>query len=337
MEQALQAQQVIVAGGIARRDGVARGERGDGGEIGLQPLVDEGVALLGGLERPVGGALVLREIIADEAAREDLHLLVCVGVEQLVNLVLLLCLGDGSLARRGLLVGDEGDLAVDHVLRLPLLKSALGGGVGFLRRLECLFCVRNGVLVVEVILRVVRLRLGEGGLCLFNLTVFLGKVAVAGADERLLIGDLELAQRLARRLHLAAVAGFECEEHVADADVLSGLDEHGVDLAGLVQNHLVILLGADGAGAADLGDDGAAGDDLRRRFRKGAVHDRVGKEGQHQHDSQKNDGCVLDPASFFHFLFHSFFTPLCFLNVQFPRRDIPHRGGRSAATGTYRP
>ena len=81
-------------------------------------------------------------------------------------------------------------------------------------------------------------------------------------DFRLVV-DLELAELLLGGGELLALHVLQHEQQRPLLHLLPGLHAYGADLTGLLEVHLVALVGRQGAAAADLGVDGAGGDQLR--------------------------------------------------------------------------
>ena len=126
-------------------------------------------------------------------------------------------------------------------------------------------------------------------------------VGIAAAQGGALIAQLQLLQLLLGLFQLRLVTAAEDEEHIADFHRLTGLDHDRADLPGLLGLHHIVAVGSDGACAPDLGVDGAVRHILGGYLGQIAVHDGVGKEGQHQKGRKENDGGVLDPFPVFHF------------------------------------
>ena len=134
-------------------------------------------------------------------------------------------------------------------------------------------------------------------------------LAVVQIQQEALIVALGLLQFLLRLLQLFAVAALQREEHVAGADVLPELDIDRGNLAGLVDDDVIVLAGGDRSADAHLGVDGVRLHIARRDLGKRPVQDGVGKEREHQHHREENDRGVFDPLSFFRFLFVHFDYP----------------------------
>ena len=160
---------------------------------------------------------------------------------------------------------------------------------------------------------------------------------VARLDEALVVVLLERLEVRLRLLELVRVLRFEHEHRIAHVDLLAGLDQDAGDLAGLLDGDVIDFAGLDGAAAADAGVDGAGGGLLRRDLGQGGIHDRLGEEGQHQQDRQKNDGRGLDPFAFSYTVFHVSFLILSqSQNVRCLPPDTPRRAETAADRGSYR-
>ena len=237
-------------------------------------------------------------------------------------------LRDRCLCIRILFFGlDLRDLIVDCGLRrLKFLQLRFGRGLlgGELRS------VHRAVLPVD------GQRLVVGVARLLHVVILLcGRVA--RLDEALVVVLLERLEIRLRLLELVRVLRFEHEHRVAHVDLLAGLDQDAGDLAGLLDGDVIDLAGLDGAAAADAGVDGAGGGLLRRDLGQGGIHDRLGKEGQHQQDRQKNDGRGLDPFAFSYTVFHVSFLILSqSQNVRCLPPDTPRRAETAADRGSYR-
>ena len=211
-------------------------------------------------------------------------------------------------------------------LRLEVFQPGVGGG--FLA--GQLAGVHGAVLPVDGQRFVIRV------LGLLHVVVFLCG-AVAGVDQALVIALLEGIEIRFRLLQLVRILRLEHKECIADVDGLAGLDQNARDLAGLLDRDVIDLAGFDGTLAADAGVDGAGGGLLGGDLGQGGVHDRLGEEGQHQQDRQKNDGRGLDPFAFSYTVFHVSFLILSqSQNVRCLPPDTPRRAETAADRGSYR-
>ena len=219
-------------------------------------------------------------------------------------------------------------------------QLVVDGGFGGLQLLELGVCgsllrcklrrADAAVLVIDRQRLVIRL------FCLLQIVVFLRR-RVSGFDQTLVVVLLERLEVRLRLLELVRVLRFEHEHRIPHVDLLAGLDQDAGDLAGLLDGDVIDLAGLDGAAAADAGVDGAGGGLLRRDLGQGGVHDRLGKEGQHQQDRQKNDGRGLDPFAFSYTVFHVSFLILSqSQNVRCLPPDTPRRAETAADRGSYR-
>ena len=100
-------------------------------------------------------------------------------------------------------------------------------------------------------------------------------VVLGVAEDLLLVLDLLLAQGLLGLLEFLALHIPQHEQQIPLLHLVSHLHAYAPDLPGLVQGHLVALIGGHRAAAADLGVDGAGCDQLRGHLGQGAVHDRL--------------------------------------------------------------
>ena len=219
------------------------------------------------------------------------------------------------------------ELVVDRgFCGLELLELGVCGSL-----LRCKLCRADAaVLVIDCQRLVIRL------FCLPQIVVFLRR-RVARFDQTLIIILLQRFQISLGLLQFIRVLRFEHEHRVAHVDLLAGLDQDAGDLAGLLDGDVIDLAGLDGAAAADAGVDGAGGGLLRRDLGQGGIHDRLGEEGQHQQDRQKNDGRGLDPFAFSYTVFHVSFLILSqSQNVRCLPPDTPRRAETAADRGSYR-
>ena len=131
-----------------------------------------------------------------------------------------------------------------------------------------------------------------------------GGVALGQLQQLLLVVDVQGLELLLGVLQLLALHVPQHEQKIALVDGVSHLHAHRADLSRLVQDHLIALVGGDGAAAPDAGVDGAGGDQGGAHLRQGAVHNGVGKEGEHQQHRQEHNGDGLDQLSLLRLLFH---------------------------------
>ena len=209
-------------------------------------------------------------------------------------------------------------------LDLALQLRDLGLGVGILLavRLGGVQLLEKGLGLPQGALGGGQVALGEGDLLVRHLVgvplgvgslqvlpeglhaLVVGLIALEQLQAALFIGELGVGQSLLRRAELLALHVAQDEQKRPLFDGIAFLHAHGANLPGLLEVHLVALVGRQGAAAADLRVDGPGGHHLGSHLGEGIVHDRLREKGQHQQHRQKHDGDGLDEFPLFGFFLH---------------------------------